>query len=225
MAAVTCGVAVIAAGVWAVSNHNAANPISDVNPARTTEAANSATARPTLGLGPQETPLSTPSPRKPSPSATSRPSSSATSSPRAAPLPSASPIPSGVHTQESFLWSDGSVDPHSIDNWAQSNVTLKNHLTVTAMTATLRIALTPGVASTGAWSTVSSKDLTVTVTRQKNALVYKWALKPGRTLAPGTYVFAGQYQHAAGGRDAGRDVYQATATARDIPVQVYGDFF
>jgi hypothetical protein len=140
--------------------------------------------------------------------------------------PSSAPsVPKPVHTQESFLWSDGSVDPRSTDSWARSNVTLKNHLTVTALAARLRIALTPDVVSTGSWSTVPSDDLTVTVTRQKDALVYEWALKPGRTLPPGTYVFAGQYHHAAGGRDAGRDVYEATATARDIPVRVNGNFF
>jgi hypothetical protein len=219
MAAVTCGVAVIAAGAWAISNQNRTGPISDVNPAGSAPAASSPTARPTPGVGPRETPLGTQSPHK------SLSSDTASSSSSAAPLSSASPVPTGVHTQESFLWSDGSVDPHSTDNWAQSNVTLKNHLTVTALTARLRIALTPGVADAGSWSTVPSDALTVTVTREQDALVYEWVLKPGRTLAPGTYVFAGQYRHAAGGRDAGRDVYQATATARNIPVVVYGNFY
>lgn len=221
VAAVTCGVAVIAVGAWAISKQNAASPISDVNPARPTAAASSATVRPTPrptpSVSPRETPLGTQSP--------DRLLSSASSLPSVSSLPSASPVPSGVHTQESFLWSDGSVDPNSTDNWAQSNVTLKNHLTVTALTARLRIALTPGVANAGSWSTVPSDALTVTVTRQQDALVYEWVLKPGRTLAPGTYIFAGQYRHVAGGRDAGRDTYQATATARNIPVLVYGNFF
>lgn len=44
-------------------------------------------------------------------------------------------------------------------------------------------------------------------------LVYLWTLKPGRTVPAGTFTFAGQYNHAEGGRDAGRDDYTVRAGA------------
>jgi hypothetical protein len=151
-------------------------------------------------------------------------SSSATASAPSASAP-AGQSPGPTRVQQGFLWSDGSVDPGSNSSWAQSDVTVKSRYTVTALEVTLRVALTPGVATTGEWSTVPAQDLTVSVTRQGGFLLYRWTLKPGVTLAAGTYEFAGQYDHAAGGRDAGRDSYAATATGHGEPVSVYGDFY
>ncbi|WP_042387237.1 hypothetical protein [Streptacidiphilus melanogenes] len=137
--------------------------------------------------------------------------------------PGQSPGPTRV--QQGFLWSDGSVDPGSSDSWAQSDVTLQTAFTVTALDVTLRVALTAGVTTTGQWSTVPAQDLDVTVSRQGGFLLYEWTLKPGATLAPGTYAFAGQYDHAPGGRDAGRDSYAAKATGHGQPASVYGNFY
>jgi hypothetical protein len=152
------------------------------------------------------------------PATTPRADASSASAP-----PSQSPGP--IRVQQGFLWSDGSVDPGSTSAWAQSDVTLKTKFTVSALDVKLRVALTPGVATTGDWSTVPAQELTVTVTRQGGFLLYEWTLKPGATLPPGTYEFAGQYDHASGGRDAGQDSYAATATGHGQPVSVYGDFF
>ena len=44
-------------------------------------------------------------------------------------------------------------------------------------------------------------------------LVYRFTLHPGATLAPGSYTFAAQYNHAAGTRSMAGDSYDATATA------------
>jgi len=147
-----------------------------------------------------------------------RPSSSA--------QPSRSPSapPSMVPVQQGFLSSSGVVDPHSIDNWAQSNVTLKSSQTVTALELRVRIALTPSVASTGAWSTIPAEILATRVEQQPGALVYTFTLKPGARLASGSYLFAVQYGHAPGGRDPSRDSYQAVASAGDTRVEVGGGF-
>lgn len=126
--------------------------------------------------------------------------------------------------QQGFLWSSGTVDPHSIDNWAQSNVTLRNSQTVTALQVRVRIARTPSVSSTGAWSTVPAVALETTVEQQSDALVYRFTLKPGARLGPGEHVFAVQYGHAVGGRNPSRDSYQATATAGGTRVEVEGGF-
>ncbi|WP_051943460.1 hypothetical protein [Streptacidiphilus rugosus] len=104
-------------------------------------------------------------------------------------------------------------------------MTLKSAFSLGALDVRLRVALTPGVESTGTWSTVSSPSLVVTVTRQGGFLVYEWTLRSGVTLAPGTYTFAGQYDHAAGGRDAGQDDYRATATGHGDQALVYGNFY
>jgi hypothetical protein len=126
--------------------------------------------------------------------------------------------------QSDLILSDGSIDSHSTDSWAQSDLIVSNHLTVTALDARLHVALTPGVANTGAWSTIPADDLVTTITSDGNSLLYEFVLKPGVTLAPSSYEFAAQYNHAQGHRDASNDNYQVTATARDNPVEVAGSF-
>jgi hypothetical protein len=158
-----------------------------------------------------------PSPSTPPSSSSSTPSASASASDPAA-------AAGATRVQQGFLWSDGSIDPHSATGWSQSDITLKNHYTVTALDVKVTLASTPGLASTGSWSTVPAADLVTTVTAQGGTLVYEFTLKPGTTLAPGTYEFAGQYDHAAAGRDAGGDSYRATATGHGSSVEVYGNF-
>ncbi|MEV7726874.1 hypothetical protein AB0P15_19265 [Streptomyces sp. NPDC087917] len=115
-------------------------------------------------------------------------------------------------TRSGPLWSDGSVDPHSNTYWAQSNITLQSGEPLAAFTLEVRIVQTGGVATTGTWQTLPGDDFEVSVRRSGAATVYRWTLKAGRTVPAGRHVFAGQYNHAPGGRDAGKDTYEATAT-------------
>ncbi|MEV5436146.1 hypothetical protein AB0K80_08970 [Streptomyces sp. NPDC052682] len=188
----------------------------------------------------------TPPQRKVAVSATPTPSPQATSRP---PVPPAGPTPStapGTRTpstppaassgtagtarppadgvEDGPLWSDGSVDPHSNEFWAQSNVTLRTRQELTALTVELRIAQTGGVSSTGAFRTLPEDDFTLTVGERDGFLVYTWTLKKGRTVPAGQWVFAGQYDHQRGGRDAKDDRYTATATAGNRQLSVGGDF-
>ncbi|TDB72249.1 hypothetical protein [Micromonospora sp. KC723] len=137
----------------------------------------------------------------------------------------AAPPGRAASVQQGFLWSNGAVDPHSIDNWAQSNVTLKNSETVTALQLRVRVARTADVTSTGAWSTVVADELVTSLEQQPDALVYTFTLKPGVHLAPGAHMFAVQYGHATGGRNPSRDSYEAIATALDgTRAEVNGGF-
>ncbi|MEU7488872.1 hypothetical protein [Streptomyces sp. NPDC042319] len=157
-----------------------------------------------------------------------RPERAAPPAHSAPPVPSGSPAPGGTRdgarTEDGPLWSDGSVDPHSNDFWAQSNVTLQTTKQLTALTVELRVARTAGVRSTGAWRTLPEKDFTFTVRPEGGFLVYRWTLKDGRTVPAGRHVFAGQYDHARGGRDAGADGYAATARYGGERASVRGDF-
>ncbi|MFJ8488430.1 hypothetical protein ACIRBZ_08565 [Streptomyces sp. NPDC094038] len=177
-----------------------------------------------------------------SPDATSRPPSrtaappapgvpSAHSSPRSSPTPSATakasatpaaPVAEGE--QDGPLWSDGSVDPHSNDFWAQSDVTLKTSGQLTALTVRLKVAQTGGVTDAGAWRSLPETDFTQSVTEQDGFLVYTWTLRPGSKVATGEWVFAGQYNHQQGGRDAKQDTYTITGTAAGKQYAVTGNF-
>ncbi|NNN34573.1 hypothetical protein HLK59_30280, partial [Streptomyces sp. S3(2020)] len=122
------------------------------------------------------------------------------------------------------LWSDGSVDPHSNDFWAQSNITLKTSEQLTALTVRLKIAQTGGVTSAGAWRSLPEDDFTLTTEEKDGFVVYTWTLKADREVAKGEWVFAGQYDHERGGRDAADDSYTVTGTAGGEQLAVKGDF-
>ncbi|MFB7655621.1 MULTISPECIES: hypothetical protein [unclassified Streptomyces] len=141
-----------------------------------------------------------------------------------APRPVAAPPGSREPGSRGPLWSAGAVDPHSNEFWAQSNITLRTSAPLTALTVELRVAQTGSVTSTGAWRSLPEADFTFTAGERSGFLVYRWALKPGRTVPAGEWMFAGQYNHERGGRDARGDRYSATATAASGRHSVEGGF-
>lgn len=132
--------------------------------------------------------------------------------------------PDAKSVEDGYLWSDGSIDPQSNDFWAQSTLTFKTGEPLTALTVELRVAQTGGVTDTGNWRSLPADDFTVSAREEGGELVYRWTLKGGRTVPAGEHVFAGQYHHAEGGRDAGEDTYAAEATASGRKAAVRGDF-
>ncbi|WP_329115405.1 hypothetical protein [Streptomyces sp. NBC_01465] len=122
------------------------------------------------------------------------------------------------------LWADGSLDPDSNDYWAQSDITFKNRAPLSALTVELRVAQTGGVVDTGNWRDLPVDDFTVSVHEDDGFLVYRWTLKDGRTVPAGQHVFAGQYNHAEGGRDAKDDTYTVRGTASGKQAEAKGDF-
>ncbi|OSP42480.1 hypothetical protein B7767_15355, partial [Streptomyces sp. 13-12-16] len=101
---------------------------------------------------------------------------------------------------------------------------LKTTERLTSLTVELRIAQTGGVTSTGAWRSLPEDDFELSVDERDGFLVYVWTLKDGRTVEPGEWVFAGQYDHERGGRDAGEDTYTARAGTGSGERAVGGDF-
>jgi hypothetical protein len=216
------GATAAVAGVLAVGGYAVASAVKDEAPQQGTVAA---TGSPTPS--PDATSRTPSLPVDPSPSATPEGrAESGSPPPSSAPPSKAAPAPldpdAGV--EDGPLWSDGSVDPHSNEFWAQSNVTLKTGEELTGLTVQLRIAQTGGVASTGAWRSLPEADFDVTVTERDGFLVYTWVLKEGRTVPAGEWVFAGQYDHERGGRDAGDDTYAAAARGTSGQLAVAGDF-
>lgn len=122
-----------------------------------------------------------------------------------------------------YLRSNGKVDPHSNPHWSQSNVTLDLSKPITSLTVTIRITRTPGVATTGAWTTIPQNMMTTTVNPDGRDLVYRFVLHPGSNVAKGHYIFAAQYNHAKG-REATTDHYSATTAGPSGRAAVHGDF-
>ncbi|WP_413756624.1 hypothetical protein [Streptomyces sp. MMBL 11-3] len=140
--------------------------------------------------------------------------------------PPASPAGAGAGAgaADGPLEADGSVDPHSNEFWAQSKVTVRTGGRLTALKVVLKVRQTGGVTSSGAWCSAPGEDFTTTVVRRDGFLVHTWVLRPGRTVRPGEWVFAGQYGHDRGGRDAGDDRYAVTARTGGEQRSVAGGF-
>ncbi|SEQ58725.1 hypothetical protein SAMN04487983_1006138 [Streptomyces sp. yr375] len=221
------GATAAVAGMLGAGGYAVASAVKDDNPAQQTVSVSSppvespgATSRPPAS--PKATPSSGGGAQDPAKPSTSPPRSSQTT-PTASTAPVAE-LPATSDTEDGPLWSDGSVDPHSNDFWAQSDVTLKTSEPLTALTVQLKIAQTGGVSSAGAWRSLPEDYFTLTVAERNGFLVYTWVLKPGRTIAKGEWVFAGQYDHDRGGRDAKRDSYAITGRSAKQQGSVGGDF-
>ncbi|MFB6720606.1 hypothetical protein ACFCV3_10615 [Kribbella sp. NPDC056345] len=159
-----------------------------------------------------------------------------TSTPTPSPRPtSTSPAPTTTVTarptpppdsrfQNGPLWSEGSIDPDSNIYWAQNNLVLRTTQPLTSLTVELRIAQTGAVRKTGNWQTLPSNDFTVTVQESRDALRYRWILKPGRTAPAGRHQFAAQYNHATGVRTGKRDSYHVHAQSSGGSSTVWGGF-
>ncbi|MFE9404207.1 hypothetical protein ACFYNY_20895 [Streptomyces sp. NPDC006530] len=182
------------------------------------------------GPSPSDTAPAVPPPTVPSPTATPRPAPSASPTPTGptqAPTPRTgsrpAPLPSS-RAQNGPLWSASSMGPNNNIYWAQSDLILKTAQPLTSLTVELRIAQTGGVKNTGNWRTLPSDDFTVTVQEAEGVLVYRWVLKPGRTVPAGQHEFAAQYNHAMGARSTTADNYRVDAHTSGGPASVWGGF-
>ncbi|WP_413100525.1 hypothetical protein [Streptomyces sp. Inha503] len=139
--------------------------------------------------------------------------------------PSAYPTAAGPnHLAEPTVRSKGAINTHSNPYWAQSDITLTIGRPLTSLTVELRVADTGGVRSTGSWSSLPTGDVTTATHVEDGVLVYRWTLRKGATVPTGRYVFAGQYNHAEGDRDTGRDAYAASGNGASGAFAVRGDF-
>ncbi|MFH9043884.1 hypothetical protein ACH4FA_31725 [Streptomyces sp. NPDC017966] len=212
------GATAAVAGVLAVGGYAVASSVQDEKPPQRQVAAS-----PT----PTRSPEATSRPPEPSVNPTPDPpeqSRNTATPPAGKRSPSDGPARPPAGVEDGPLWSDGSVDPHSNEFWAQSNVTLKTTERLTSLTVELRIAQTGGVTSTGAWRSLPEDDFELSVDERDGFLVYVWKLKDGLTIEPGEWLFAGQYDHERGGRDAGEDTYTAWAGTGSEELAVGGDF-
>ncbi|WP_309112767.1 hypothetical protein [Saccharothrix sp.] len=131
---------------------------------------------------------------------------------------SSDPTPTSPENRASDgpLAAEGSIDPHSHAYWSQSRLILKTTQPLTALTVELRISQTGGVQTTGQWQTGPADDFTITVQEVDGTLVYRWVLKPDRTVPAGEHAFAAQYNHQSGPRDAHADRYEAQSGTHTV---------
>jgi hypothetical protein len=120
------------------------------------------------------------------------------------------------------LTSAGSLDPHSNAYWTESDVKLTNARSLTSLSVTLRIARTDGVGDNSSFT--SAPGTTAAVSVEGGYLVYRWTLDSGHTLAPGSYTFAGQFNHSDSARDTGGDSYTVTVNGTDGQATAHGGF-
>ena len=168
--------------------------------------------RPTPSIG---SPTSRAADADPTPrSSTSKPVQvPGTSAPRHSATPTPSPTPTPTPTADGPISAHGVVDAHSTIYWEQNTLAVDVSQPLSSFIVEVRIALTPGVQNTGTWLSAPPDDYTVTVTPADGYLVYRWTLKPGRTVPAAQQRFGAQFSHGACERDASKDTFIVEATA------------
>ncbi|MFK4068149.1 hypothetical protein [Streptomyces sp. NPDC029674] len=204
------------AGVFAVVGYGVAAVLRDDEPSPQSVATSTTPRPPTAAPDPSRTP-DTPT-RRPSGTPTTPPES-----PKTPKTPKAPKTPKSVPADR-LLWADGSIDPGSSTYWSQSDITIKAKKPLTALTVEVRVARSGEVADTGDWRSLPEDDFDVSVAERDGFLVYRWTLKEGRSVAVGEHVFAGQFNHPGGKRDAGADTYAVHAGTSDERAVWRGDF-
>ncbi|MFG2002857.1 hypothetical protein ACGFNU_27215 [Spirillospora sp. NPDC048911] len=104
------------------------------------------------------------------------------------------------------------VDPQSSAYWAQHNVTLRVPQNLERLTVTIRIVRTEKVAAAGSWLSLPNDDFESSTQVSGNSLVYRWTLRAGRSVRPGTYTLAAQYNRGAD-HNPRQDTFTVSATA------------
>jgi hypothetical protein len=167
--------------------------------------------------------VSSPRPTSPRPTPVAPAPATTPGSSRPTP-PTTSPSPTAGESQNGPLWSAGSLDPRSTIYWTQSNLALKTTQPLTSLTIEIRIVQTGAVKNTGTWQTLPSDDFTVTVQEADGALVYRWVLKPGRTVPAASFEFAAQFNNGTAARSAAGDGYRVDAQGSGGSASVRGGF-
>jgi hypothetical protein len=178
-------------------------------------------------LAPQRTPTAVVvSPTGGAPDATPKPRAPATRPGGQIPSGTGASTPrhSATPAADGPIAARGDVDTHSTIYWEQNVLTVDVAQPLTALTVELRIAQTSGLQSTGTWQTAPADDFTVSVVPTDGFVVYRWTLKPGRTIPAAQQVFAAQFNHNTGKRDAGNDTFLVQAVAAGRPAAVRGGF-
>ncbi|AZM56630.1 hypothetical protein DMA15_31960 [Streptomyces sp. WAC 01529] len=215
------------AGVCAVAGYGVASAVRGEDPDARSVATSSTPDAPPAASEHSRAPAPPP-PREPAGTPATPPASGAPKSGK--PSPPADPPPAdpsrGARTVPAaeLLWADGSIDPGSSTYWSQSDITVKAKKPLTALAVELRVARGGEVADTGNWRSLTAADFDVTVTERGGFLVYRWTLRAGRTVPAGEHVFAGQYNHPGGARDAHGDRYTVRAGTGDERAEWKGDF-
>jgi hypothetical protein len=98
------------------------------------------------------------------------------------------------------------TDPVSGEYWTQRNLTVAVTKQLTTFTATIRIGMGAGEKYAGAFTTLPSEDMTFTSRTEGGMILYRWTLRPGRTIRAGSYQLGAQFSHSPGDR-ATADTY------------------
>jgi hypothetical protein len=149
---------------------------------------------------------------------------------RSVPSESKSPSPSRTQSarprigpRDGFLSSQGQVNANPNPSWRENDLFLTNTRAITELDVTITVDRVDAPVHTGRFTTIPENMLTITVSEERDAIVYRFRLKEG-TLAPGRYTFAAQFNHRTGERPSAGDTYEVTARAGSADAEVAGHF-
>lgn len=109
--------------------------------------------------------------------------------------PLAGPSPQTTSAGAHVVTATGTVDASSRTGWSQEDVAIHFAQPIAGFQLSVKVSLDSSGSSAGYSSTYDSSLFNVTVDTQAHALVYKFNLKPGKTLPPGSSQFSVRFDY------------------------------
>jgi uncharacterized repeat protein (TIGR03803 family) len=107
--------------------------------------------------------------------------------------------------------------------FTEENVVLSTPASITALTLTISVRITPGLRFSGMYQTVFGQITQSSVTGP-TTITYTFTLQPGNTIPPGTFTFAAQTAANGVVHDVSGDTFTATYTSGGQTFTVNGSF-
>jgi hypothetical protein len=181
-----------------------------------------APALPSPSVTPTPSPSPTPSRTAPSAAVTETATKAGTAAPPS-PAPTSEAagrirgLPGDTQVEKGTLKSEGTRDGGT------TTVTMKPGADLTELDLVIRIVRKAGLAPAGTGTDAPAGDVTGTVERRGDAILYRFTLRPGATLPSGTYRFTAQHNGTTG--NASADTYDAYVFSVERKrIHVYGNF-
>jgi hypothetical protein len=149
---------------------------------------------------------SPPSPAQPAVPVPAPPSTETTARPSSVPSAQSTTSERDSSGRSPLVVAVGTTGPQSYPYWGQNDVRLKVGRPVDELSVTIRVLRTDRVSATGSWLSLPANDFRISTEAARDAIVYRWTLLPGRTVRPGSYVMAAQYNRGAD-HDPGEDIF------------------
>jgi hypothetical protein len=118
----------------------------------------------------------------------------------------------------------GSLASGSNAWWTEEDVSLSNSAPITALSVTVTVQKTAGVAFAGQYTTFAGGAISASHADSGTTIVYTYTLNAGQTVAPGSWKLGSQFSGNGTPHATSGDTFSVSATAGGTTSTITGHF-